>query len=118
MKDSRDFPDGEKNPPLPGKMPDQGPTWPGAAAFRPGPRASGGGIYRFASTMTGPCMRRYKKASRACGRCFGRQGIITADEAASLIGGLGPAVLEEIRQGKFEWKQSLEDVHMNIEKAG
>lgn len=42
------------------------------------------------------------KASRAHAEMLGRQGIITADEAASLIGGLGQ-VLEEIRQGKFEW---------------
>ncbi len=52
--------------------------------------------------------------SKAHARMLGRQGILTAEEAQSLVQGLD-AVQEEIEAGKFAWKTSLEDVHMNIE---
>jgi argininosuccinate lyase len=41
-------------------------------------------------------------------------GIITADERQKIENELR-AIEREIGSGKFEWDQSLEDVHMNIE---
>lgn len=52
--------------------------------------------------------------SKAHATMLGRQGILTPAEAQSLIQGLD-AVQLEIEAGSFEWKESLEDVHMNIE---
>src|SRR5437773_7797683 len=43
-------------------------------------------------------------------------GIITADERRKIESELR-AIEKEIDSGKFEWEQSLEDVHMNIEAA-
>ena len=43
-------------------------------------------------------------------------GIITADERRKIEKELR-AIEKEIESGKFEWEQSLEDVHMNIEAA-
>ncbi len=43
-------------------------------------------------------------------------GIITADERRKIEKELR-AIEKEIESGKFEWEQSLEDVHMNIETA-
>ncbi|MDE7240784.1 argininosuccinate lyase [Desulfovibrio sp.] len=54
------------------------------------------------------------RASKAHARMLGRQGVLTADEAARIIEGLD-AVGEEIRAGTFTWQPALEDVHMNIE---
>ncbi|WOI53063.1 argininosuccinate lyase [Parvularcula sp. LCG005] len=45
---------------------------------------------------------------------LGGQGIITADEAETLIDGL-ETVRGEIKTGHFTWKLELEDVHMNVE---
>jgi len=112
MKDSRDFPDGEKSAPA-GQNARQGANMAWGGRFSSGPAAS---VVEFTDSQhyDRAMYEEDIKASRAHAEMLGRQGIITADEAASLIGGLGQ-VLEEIRQGKFEWKQSLEDVHMNIE---
>ncbi len=44
-----------------------------------------------------------------------KQGILKEDEARKIVEGLNE-ILKEIEEGKFEWKQELEDVHMNIEK--
>ena len=52
--------------------------------------------------------------SIAHARMLGRQGIITEQEAETIIGGLN-AVREEIEQGSFEFRPELEDIHMNIE---
>jgi argininosuccinate lyase len=41
-------------------------------------------------------------------------GIVTADEQQRIDNGLR-AIEQEIESGKFEWDNSLEDVHMNIE---
>jgi argininosuccinate lyase len=41
-------------------------------------------------------------------------GIVTADERQKIKKGLR-AIEKEIESGKFEWDESLEDVHMNIE---
>lgn len=43
-----------------------------------------------------------------------KAGIITADEQAQIEKGLR-TIQHEIESGNFEWKESLEDVHMNIE---
>ncbi len=42
------------------------------------------------------------------------QGIISADDHASIQRGMGQ-IKEEIESGAFEWKLDLEDVHLNIE---
>ncbi len=49
-------------------------------------------------------------------RMLERGGVLTADEAQLILGGL-IAVGEEIARGTFEWRIELEDVHMNIEAA-
>lgn len=54
------------------------------------------------------------RASQAHARMLGRQGIITPQEAETLVCGLN-AVKKEIEGGAFVWKPALEDVHMNIE---
>lgn len=54
------------------------------------------------------------RASQAHARMLGRQGIITPQEAETLVRGLD-AVKKEIEDGSFVWKPALEDVHMNIE---
>src|SRR2546423_3234949 len=45
-----------------------------------------------------------------------RAGIITADERDKIDNGLRE-IEQEIEKGKFQWNQSLEDLHMNIEAA-
>lgn len=45
---------------------------------------------------------------------LGETGIITAEEADSIISGLED-IRADLRAGKFEWRTDLEDVHMNIE---
>jgi len=47
---------------------------------------------------------------------LGAQNILEPLEVTQIQGGL-KAILEDIRAGNFEWKLSLEDVHMNIESA-
>ena len=44
-----------------------------------------------------------------------RQGIISKDEATSLVAGL-ERTREEIEAESFPWREELEDVHMNIER--
>ncbi|SNR65021.1 argininosuccinate lyase [Desulfurobacterium atlanticum] len=46
---------------------------------------------------------------------LGKQGILKEDEVSKIVSGLNE-ILKEIESGKFEWKEELEDVHMNIEK--
>ena len=43
-----------------------------------------------------------------------KAGILTADEQGKIDNGLR-AIEAEIESGKFDWDESLEDVHMNIE---
>ncbi len=43
-------------------------------------------------------------------------GILTADEAETIISGLHD-VLADIHSGEFQWREALEDVHMNVEHA-
>ncbi|RUM49551.1 MAG: argininosuccinate lyase [Hydrogenothermus sp.] len=54
--------------------------------------------------------------SIAHARMLGNQEIIPKEDAEKIIKGL-EKIREEIKQGKFQWKKELEDVHMNIEKA-
>ena len=53
--------------------------------------------------------------SIAHARMLARQGIIPAEDAETIIGGL-KAVEEEIESGAFSWDAALEDLHMNIER--
>src|SRR6186997_2500805 len=53
-------------------------------------------------------------ASKAHAAMLGKQGIITADDAASITQGLD-TVLSEIESGSFTFNRTLEDIHMNVE---
>ena len=53
--------------------------------------------------------------STAHATMLAKQGIITQDDADSIIAGLG-RVQDEIERGDFPWDPSLEDLHMNIER--
>jgi len=52
--------------------------------------------------------------SMAHARMLGETGIITKDDAKSIIAGL-EEVIEEVREGKLELKVEHEDIHMNVE---
>jgi argininosuccinate lyase len=54
------------------------------------------------------------RASRAHAEMLKEQGIITPQDAQSIVRGLD-AILKEIETGKFEFKRDLEDIHMNVE---
>jgi argininosuccinate lyase len=47
-------------------------------------------------------------------RMLAKTGIITEDEAATLIQGLGQ-IKRDLDRGQFEFHQSMEDIHMHIE---
>ena len=49
-------------------------------------------------------------------KMLAKQKIISARESASIVKGLNE-IAKEIASGKFRFKESLEDVHMNIEHA-
>lgn len=53
--------------------------------------------------------------SMAHARMLARTGIITADEAATIVKGL-EAIQSEIEEGKFEFRTEHEDIHLNIER--
>jgi argininosuccinate lyase len=53
--------------------------------------------------------------SIAHARMLGAQGIISASESATLVGGL-EAVLQEVEEGEFSWDLSDEDVHTAVER--
>jgi argininosuccinate lyase len=53
-------------------------------------------------------------ASKAHAAMLAKQGIITADDARQIARGLD-TILSEIERGKFRFKRSLEDIHMNVE---
>jgi argininosuccinate lyase len=53
-------------------------------------------------------------ASQAHARMLAKRGIITKQDARKIISGLDE-VLEEIEEGRFRFKRSLEDIHMNVE---
>jgi argininosuccinate lyase len=52
--------------------------------------------------------------SKAHARMLAKQGVLTSEEAATLVSGLD-IVAGEIEAGTFDWRADLEDVHMNIE---
>ncbi len=56
------------------------------------------------------------KGSIAHVRMLGRQGIITAEDARKIEQGL-EQVLQDIRDQRIEFKEELEDIHINIEEA-
>ncbi len=56
------------------------------------------------------------RGSRAHARMLARRGIIGQDDLEAIIKGLDE-IEHEIEQGVFRWRQDLEDVHMNIERA-
>src|SRR5215213_277789 len=53
-------------------------------------------------------------ASKAHAAMLAAQGIITAQDAKKIAHGLD-TILSEIEAGTFEFKRSLEDIHMNVE---
>jgi len=54
------------------------------------------------------------QGSIAHARMLAKQGIISKDEAQTIMAGL-ESILTDIEKGDFEFKVSLEDIHMNIE---
>lgn len=56
------------------------------------------------------------KGSMAHARMLAKCGIISAEDAEKIIGGL-QKIKAQIKAGEFEFKTALEDIHMNIEKA-
>jgi argininosuccinate lyase len=53
-------------------------------------------------------------ASKAHAAMLAAQGIITANDAKNIAGGLD-TILSEIGKGGFTFKRALEDIHMNVE---
>jgi argininosuccinate lyase len=53
-------------------------------------------------------------ASKAHAEMLAKQGIISSQDAEKIVHGLD-TILSEIEAGTFEFKRSLEDVHMNVE---
>src|SRR5687767_1333540 len=56
------------------------------------------------------------RGSIAHAKMLRKIGVLSATELADITKGLNQ-IGEEIRAGKFQWKEELEDVHMNIESA-
>jgi argininosuccinate lyase len=56
------------------------------------------------------------QGSMAHAAALQRAGILTKAELKAILGGLRE-ILREIEAGKFEFRQELEDIHMNIESA-
>ncbi|KPL53916.1 argininosuccinate lyase [Prosthecomicrobium hirschii] len=54
------------------------------------------------------------RGSKAHAAMLAAQGIIAADDAEKIAAGLD-TILSEIESGTFEFKRSLEDIHMNVE---
>ncbi len=52
--------------------------------------------------------------SQAHARMLGHQGILTSDEADTIVAALD-SILGEIEAGDFSWRAELEDIHMNVE---
>src|SRR5476649_1112855 len=53
-------------------------------------------------------------ASKAHAAMLAKQGIIAREDAKKIAHGLD-TILSEIESGKFDFKQALEDIHMNVE---
>ena len=54
------------------------------------------------------------RGSIAHAKMLAKQGIIESPESESICQGLGE-IEEEITNGSFNWREDLEDIHMNIE---
>jgi len=54
--------------------------------------------------------------SKAHAKMLAKQGLISDEECSSISNGLDE-IEQDITNGRFQFKQELEDVHMNIEKA-
>ena len=54
------------------------------------------------------------RGSIAHANMLARQGIISGEDAASIVGGL-LAIKDEIESGEFVFSRALEDIHLNIE---
>jgi argininosuccinate lyase len=54
------------------------------------------------------------RGSKAHAEMLAATGIISADDAATIIAGLDK-VMAEIQAGQMQWSRELEDVHMNVE---
>lgn len=55
------------------------------------------------------------RGSIAHAKMLGSVGVISSEEAGTLVEGL-LTVLAEIEEGKFTFSEALEDIHMNVEK--
>lgn len=55
------------------------------------------------------------QGSMAHARMLARAGILDKSDMNTIVEGL-TSILHDIEQNNFEWKQALEDVHMNIER--
>ncbi len=74
-------------------------------------------VEEFTSSISFDC-RMYREdiaGSIAHATMLAKCGILTAEEAAVINGGLQD-ILADIEAGKFSFEVSLEDIHMNIEK--
>lgn len=56
------------------------------------------------------------EGSRAHAKMLRKQGIINEEELKQILKGLSE-IEKEIKEGKFQFREELEDIHMNIEKA-
>jgi argininosuccinate lyase len=56
------------------------------------------------------------EGSIAHARMLGKQGIISQDDSEKIVKGL-KEIAKEIENGKFRFREDLEDIHMNIESA-
>ncbi len=54
--------------------------------------------------------------SKAHAKMLAKQGLINADERDAILAGLSE-IEQDIREGRFQFRVELEDIHMNIEKA-
>ena len=52
--------------------------------------------------------------SKAHARMLAKQGIIAAEDADKIVGGLD-TILREIEAGEFKFSRALEDIHLNVE---
>ena len=56
------------------------------------------------------------RGSIAHATMLAKVGVLTDAESAAIVDGLN-AIAKDIEAGRFQWSQSLEDVHMNIESV-
>jgi argininosuccinate lyase len=56
------------------------------------------------------------RGSIAHARMLAETGVLSADERDQIVAGLD-AIRKEIAEGRFQFRQELEDVHMNIERT-